>query len=130
MTMNDEYGCTMCKKLGDDKLNQLWKDAWGSVTDIHLIKSKVNHIREYVKSIERYYVNYKLLHRRFSKEELVIELKSVLSKDDVVLQDVTCNELNVDYCLSTSNDNMVIEIYYLQTRNDDIYITEISCIFD
>lgn len=74
-----------------------------------------------------------LLHKRYeSKEELQKKLINVLGFDkEIKLEDSTNEDnLNLDYevlvGIETEDNYYYITIYYLKTRNDEMYITEVS----
>lgn len=74
-----------------------------------------------------------LLHKRYeSKEELQKKLINILGFDkEIKLEDSTNEDnLNLDYevlvGIETEDNYYYITIYYLKTRNDEMYITEVS----
>lgn len=76
----------------------------------------------------------KLLHKRFSSVKEIEKIVSEVIGVSVELED-TCNEniLELDYDLmanvSLNNDeeeDLYLDIYYLKTRCDDLYIVEIT----
>ena len=74
-----------------------------------------------------------LLRKRYeSKEELQKKLINILGFDkEIKLEDSTNEDnLNLDYevlvGIETEDNYYYITIYYLKTRNDEMYITEVS----
>ena len=74
-----------------------------------------------------------LLHNRYAtKEELQEKIVNVLKFDkEIKLEDSTNEDnLNLDYevlvGIETEDNYYYITIYYLKTRNDEMYITEVS----
>lgn len=74
-----------------------------------------------------------LLHSRYTtKEELQKKLINVVGFDKKIILEDSTNEdnLNLDYELlvgiETEDNYYYITIYYLKTRNDEMYITEVS----
>ena len=76
----------------------------------------------------------RLLHKRFSSVKEVEKIVSEVVGVSIELED-TCNEniLELDYDLMASvslknneNEDLYLDIYYLKTRCNDLYITEIT----